>query len=78
MILVHPDEWTELQKASSHAMECELPAFVAQKAQESHERRHLQLAVQAKPNHIKRMQVCMDNWSEFSFRIGITTSCLPH
>jgi hypothetical protein len=54
-ILGYPEEWEEVQKACWHATNCGWVAFVAQMAQENHERNIWQLAESVEKDHIKHM-----------------------
>ena len=48
------NEWTQVKQSSDHAKECGWATFLAQKAQEEHERRHAQIAEQIAPDHFLR------------------------
>ena len=45
------NKWKQVQQSSEHAKECGWATFLAQKAQEEHERRHAQIAEQFAPDH---------------------------
>ena len=48
------NEWTQVQRSRDQAKECGWATFLAQKAQEGHERRHAQIAEQIAPDHFLR------------------------
>ena len=53
----HLEEWEEVQKACWHATACgwTVTTYIAQVAQDNHDRRICQLAESLKDNHIQRM-----------------------
>ena len=48
------NEWIQVQRSMAQAKEGEWATFLAQKAQEGHERRHAQIAEQIAPDHFLR------------------------
>jgi hypothetical protein len=64
----YPEEWEEVQKASWHATECGWVAFVAQVAQENHERSIWQLAESVGADHVKRMYSDPEYWRNYSIQ----------
>ena len=49
------NEWKQVQQSCEHAKGCGWATFMAQKAQDAHERRHFQLADQTSPDHFVRV-----------------------
>ena len=65
-VWVHPEVWEEVQKACWHATEGGWTTYVAQMAQDNHERRICQLVESAKDNHVQRMYSDPEYWHGFS------------
>ena len=54
------NEWKQVQQSCEQAKECGWAAFMAQMAQDEHDRRHLQIAEQTASDHFVNLKVLRD------------------
>ena len=62
------NEWQQLQHSCEHAKECGWAIFLAQMLQEEHDKRHVQIAEQATPDHFIRMLRDPEYWRCISYQ----------
>ena len=62
------NEWVQVQGSMAQAKECGWATFLAQKAQEEHERRHAQIAEQMAPDHFLRELRDPEYWRNLAYQ----------
>ena len=62
------NEWEQVQQSCEHAKECGWPTFMAQKAQDAHDRRHLQLAEQTASDHFVKVLREPEYWRNIRYQ----------
>ena len=61
-------EWEHVLQSCEHAKECGWPTFMAQKAQDAHERRNFHIAEQITPDHFTMVLRNPEYWREISYQ----------
>ena len=62
------NEWKHVQQSCEHAKECRWATFMAQKAQDAHKSRHLQLAEQTAADHFLKVLSEPEYWKSISYQ----------